>query len=247
MLKALLVLLSVTSSQALLNVGGATEYVNRLRVKHVAPPLMYNSALSVGCAQWASHLLQVGMLEHSDSAGRVYGESVALIMNAPDDDSAMARAVDRFYSEMDVYDPSKPEADIADTGHYTQLVWASSKLVGFGMATAWGKTFIVLRFDPPGNMIGSFGQNVFADASYGTPSPARTPSPSPRPSPARTPPPSPRPSPARTPPPSPRPSPARTPSPSFALAPLHRKRPPPLNRKRPPPPYQKNPKRPLSS
>jgi hypothetical protein len=39
-------------------------------------------------------------------------------------------------------------------GHYTQIVWRDSKLVGCGVARARGREVWVCEYDPPGNWVG---------------------------------------------------------------------------------------------
>lgn len=50
------------------------------------------------------------------------------------------------------------------TGHFTQLVWQGTKRVGCGAVNCdnddtqgW---FLVCEYDPPGNVVGSFKENV---------------------------------------------------------------------------------------
>lgn len=47
-------------------------------------------------------------------------------------------------------------------GHFSQVVWKSSKEFGIGKAvTKDGKVIIVGNYKPPGNMSGNFPENVF--------------------------------------------------------------------------------------
>jgi len=47
-------------------------------------------------------------------------------------------------------------------GHFTQLVWKSSREVGIGRAQSRdGKWFVVANFFPAGNFIGHNAENVF--------------------------------------------------------------------------------------
>jgi Cysteine-rich secretory protein family. len=47
------------------------------------------------------------------------------------------------------------------TGHFTQLVWASSRQFGVGKARSRsGKVLVVAHYRPPGNISGMFQQNV---------------------------------------------------------------------------------------
>jgi ves G 5 allergen, putative len=50
-------------------------------------------------------------------------------------------------------------------GHFTQLVWKTSKKLGIGQAKgASGNVYVVANYYPPGNIIGEFGSNVFVNS-----------------------------------------------------------------------------------
>jgi hypothetical protein len=47
------------------------------------------------------------------------------------------------------------------TGHFTQVVWKSSKSISVGVAKGrGGTTFVVVNYYPPGNYKGQFSANV---------------------------------------------------------------------------------------
>ena len=46
-------------------------------------------------------------------------------------------------------------------GHFTQLVWKATKEIGVGIYYKPGSgTYVVTRYYPPGNMLGTFAPNV---------------------------------------------------------------------------------------
>lgn len=48
-----------------------------------------------------------------------------------------------------------------ETGHFTQVVWATTTQVGGGVAKSKsGKTYVVGRYFPPGNVKGGFLENI---------------------------------------------------------------------------------------
>ena len=70
--------------------------------------------------------------------------------------------VDSFIDESCDYDFEKGVFS-AKTGHFTQVVWKSSKKLGVGAAQApeSGAWYIVCNYFPPGNVRGEFANNVF--------------------------------------------------------------------------------------
>jgi hypothetical protein len=68
-----------------------------------------------------------------------------------------------WYKENSLYSFARPGFSVR-TGHFTQLVWAGSRRVGFGLAVNSKRTTIigVANYDPPGNVVAfsSFARNV---------------------------------------------------------------------------------------
>ena len=48
-----------------------------------------------------------------------------------------------------------------DTNNFTQLIWKSTKFVGFGCSNFNGKYCYVALYYPAGNILGEFTDNVF--------------------------------------------------------------------------------------
>ena len=74
----------------------------------------------------------------------------------------MAKEVfDLWYNERQVYDYNTPGFSM-QTGHFSQVVWQSSERLGCSIECnqATGKCFSICSYDPPGNVIGAFEQNV---------------------------------------------------------------------------------------
>ena len=66
-----------------------------------------------------------------------------------------------WYDEVKDYDfQSKPTYN-PKCGHFTQVIWASSKEVGLGKATSSnGMSFVVARYSPAGNNLSGFENNI---------------------------------------------------------------------------------------
>ena len=70
------------------------------------------------------------------------------------------RAVDMWYEEIKDYSFRNPGFS-SGTGHFTQVIWIDSVEMGVAKATnAKGTQFVVARYNPPGNVLGSFPENV---------------------------------------------------------------------------------------
>lgn len=86
-----------------------------------------------------------------------YGENIYWVSSGTPDGTEASKA---FYSEIKDYDFDKAQFSLA-TGHFTQLVWRSSQSLGIGVATSsTGGTYVVANYDPPGNYVGKFKENV---------------------------------------------------------------------------------------
>merc|ERR1719327_622481 len=66
---------------------------------------------------------------------------------------------DRWYSEIKDYDFSNPGFK-PNVGHFTQVVWKSTTKLGCGTASDGPNVYVTCRYDPGGNMMGAFADNV---------------------------------------------------------------------------------------
>jgi len=46
------------------------------------------------------------------------------------------------------------------TGHFTAMVWKATRRLGCAKGNCPGQNLWVCQYDPPGNMMGAFPQNV---------------------------------------------------------------------------------------
>ncbi|XP_043914400.1 uncharacterized protein LOC122790830 [Protopterus annectens] len=132
---------------------------NKYRSLHGVSPLRMNPDLTKEAQNWAEHLVGIQALKNSNTN---YGENLwyrwGNCMNPPKG----AEVAEAWYNEIQKYNFSTPVFQ-SGTGNFTQMVWKSSTLVGFGFATDGKGMFIVVGFyDPPGNISnpGYFKDNV---------------------------------------------------------------------------------------
>ncbi|KAL9935854.1 hypothetical protein V8E36_005431 [Tilletia maclaganii] len=138
---------------------------NQYRARHGVAPFTWDASLAAS----AQAVANTCVFQHSQGN---YGENLA----AGTGNYAYTSGIDAWYNEISQYNFANPGFSSA-TGHFTQLVWASSTIVGcarntqcipqqLGLGTGFGSqaTFIVCQYRPPGNVIGNFTQNVFPPA-----------------------------------------------------------------------------------
>ncbi len=67
----------------------------------------------------------------------------------------VADAVAMWEKEKSAYDGGPiGGSNIGAYGHYTQLVWRSTRRVGCAKVECGGNVIIVCNYDPPGNVLG---------------------------------------------------------------------------------------------
>lgn len=72
-------------------------------------------------------------------------------------------AVMMWYNEIDDYKFTPKPAHNPNCGHFTQVVWKTTKEIGAGRAKAKnGTVFVVCRYKPAGNMLSDFPNNINA-------------------------------------------------------------------------------------
>jgi Cysteine-rich secretory protein family len=142
------------------------RYHNTFRAWHCVPPASYSSDLAREAQDWASTCNRF----HSGVANR--GENLywgPLMTNLDTWDAAL----NWWYSENQNYHYDAPGFSPA-TGHFTQMIWASTTQIGCGRAVCdWPELvpelggsgrfgYWVCRYYPQGNIInpGYFAANV---------------------------------------------------------------------------------------
>lgn len=129
---------------------------NQLREKHCAPPLRWSETLQKLAQDWADQLRDAGCAFEHRPNNRV-GENLTFF--APRTSQRPEDVAYGWYSEVSLYDFAKGKFDFS-TGHFTQLVWRGTRHLGCGVSTCNGGEIWVCNYDPPGNMMGSFRENV---------------------------------------------------------------------------------------
>ncbi|XP_067038078.1 Golgi-associated plant pathogenesis-related protein 1-like [Acropora muricata] len=135
------------------------KWHNDFRAKHQASPVTWDPVLANDAKKWANYLAANNLFQH-DRNRRNQGENLYWSSKKPANPCIVA--TERFYDEVKYYDFNKPGFS-SRTGHFTQVVWKSTKRIGAAYATRKDGFFVVvIRYSPPGNYKGEdqFRNNV---------------------------------------------------------------------------------------
>eukprot|EP00090_Calanus_glacialis_P035491 TRINITY_DN6057_c0_g1_i4.p1 TRINITY_DN6057_c0_g1~~TRINITY_DN6057_c0_g1_i4.p1 ORF type:complete len:373 (-),score=103.93 TRINITY_DN6057_c0_g1_i4:50-1168(-) len=145
----------------------ALEAHNKYRKRHAVTSLELSKDLCDIAQEYADHLAKTNTFEHSGDP--VYGENLYWSWSS---DPAWVltgdEPVDSWYDEKKGYNYAREPRD-SDSGHFTQLVWAKSRHLGVGLAksSSTGKYFVVMKYDPAGNFLGKYRENVNKPVTFG--------------------------------------------------------------------------------
>ena len=135
---------------------------NIYREKHETLPLQHCKVLSDYAQMWANRIAKEDKLIHSTPDWRLQYNKVMLGENlvATTDFKITGKGMsDMWYSESYKHDYDRENQ--TDTRSFTQMIWNSSKQVGFGRAVSKNNTwYAVALYHPIGNIEGQFPENV---------------------------------------------------------------------------------------
>jgi len=121
---------------------------NSVRADHGVPPLAWSDELGRYAQKWANTLIARGEFSHSGSSR--YGENLFEISGA----RATAYDVVLAWAAEGKYYNYRNNTCSGRCGHYTQVVWRDSKLLGCGVAGNRTREVWVCNYEPPGNFVG---------------------------------------------------------------------------------------------
>jgi hypothetical protein len=128
---------------------------NRERTALGVPPLVWDSGLAAQAAIWAKHLADTGRFGHAPYDAR-RGEGENLWVGTASS-FAPGEMVGAWTAEKTYFDGGAFNTGITNghvTGHYTQMVWRTTKAIGCAMASNHEVDVLVCRYSPAGNLKG---------------------------------------------------------------------------------------------
>ena len=137
---------------------------NELRKKHAASSLTVLKELTTLCQKAVDNCKKIGGLQHGYLAmddGTWVGQNLFLSSWAP----SGTEVTDNWYSEIEYYDFDNVDKGTIMAGHFTQVVWKSSKQIGCAVAVGPWKTYsdsyyVGCNYLPEGNVLGQYSKNV---------------------------------------------------------------------------------------
>lgn len=130
---------------------------NAERARAGAAPLAWDNQLGTGAAAYAQQLAIAGRFAHSDRSNRPgIGENLWMGTHGAFSVDAMVAA---WASEKDFFMPGIfPEVsrsgDWEDVGHYTQMIWPTTRRIGCAIASTPRIDYLVCRYAGAGNVTG---------------------------------------------------------------------------------------------
>ncbi|CAF0914799.1 unnamed protein product [Didymodactylos carnosus] len=149
---------SVANVDAIVFQQQALTQHNYYRSLQCAPALMLNETLNTIAQSWSSHLATTHTSAHSGNTmnGEYIGENLrdtsASVAINPSNINGSSPS-NAWYDEISSYNWSNP-GYTSTTGHFTQLVWAGTQVMGIGLACISDGTtcYVTANYYPGGNI-----------------------------------------------------------------------------------------------
>uniref|UniRef100_A0A6G5A5X7 Putative antigen 5 family member n=1 Tax=Rhipicephalus microplus TaxID=6941 RepID=A0A6G5A5X7_RHIMP len=139
---------------------------NRYRRLHGVHTLAEDEQLNRYAQAWALKMAQMDSMQHRRRP--LHGENLFMWWSSDLRAPITGRmAVKAWYDEIKQYDYNNPGFR-SGTGHFTQLVWKDCRRLGTGVARGRkGTIYIVSVYEPRGNIMGQFAEQVPRPVSGG--------------------------------------------------------------------------------
>jgi pathogenesis-related protein 1 len=138
--------------------AGITAAHNVVRAGVGVAPLFWSGQLAASAQAWANRCIDSdgnGLVDHNDGRSDGFPWYVGENIYGSSGTATPQAAVDLWVAEAQYYDHDTNTCASGHTcGHYTQVVWSTSIMVGCGISSCPGLTFgngIVCDYGPGGN------------------------------------------------------------------------------------------------
>lgn len=130
------------------------------RSRYGSTALVWSEVCAAYAQQWADYLATSGEWKHGNLDGTIgrMGQNIAM----GGKNFTVTKAVDAWMEESKDYDYERGGYQ-PGLGHFTQMVWRSTRECGAGKAKRGNRTIIVVNYFPAGNL---------ADFSFNVPHPS---------------------------------------------------------------------------
>ena len=123
---------------------------NAWRAHYGSPALVWDDNLAVYAGAWATQLANTNTFEHRPN--NTYGEN---IWTGTAGWFPITDVTKSWSDEVKDYNIATNTCSAgAVCGHFTQVVWYTTRRIGCGKATGGGQDYVVCNYDPPGNYDG---------------------------------------------------------------------------------------------
>ncbi len=131
---------------------------NAQRAAAGVPPMVWNDQLATDARAWANKLAAAGRFEHSpDEPGQApQGENLwAGTPRAFSPETMVGLwAAEKHDFRPGVFPNNSRSGDVENVGHYTQMIWRSSRQVGCATSVGAREEVLVCRYSDAGNIYG---------------------------------------------------------------------------------------------
>ena len=132
---------------------------NRERQREGLPALAWSPALAASAQAWADRLAATGAFDHAPQAERAGGEEGENLWAGTRGYYSAEAMVGLWIAEKTHFRPGRfplnsRTGDVADVGHYTQLMWRRTSELGCGLARGREEDVLVCRYSRAGNVHG---------------------------------------------------------------------------------------------
>ncbi|MFT5330367.1 MAG: hypothetical protein ACI9TB_002397 [Parasphingorhabdus sp.] len=131
---------------------------NQARARTGAPPLVWDSGLAKDAATYANSMARTGRFAHDNQSERSARQGENLWMgtrNAYPQTEMVGSWVDEDrYFKRGLFPENSTTGSWHDIGHYTQIIWPTTKRVGCALVNNRDYDYLVCRYSPAGNVMG---------------------------------------------------------------------------------------------